>query len=147
MRRQVKMLLSVYRAIGMRGPVRQGLLAGMLTDHSRHTDPEAVDALVAPMTRPNRRAIARTVHSGILNRTDLACAVALVRCPTLMIATDDRGEWSPTECAETAAAMQNARSALLTGSRALPSLERPTELADLVTNFWAAQAADNDDAA
>jgi pimeloyl-ACP methyl ester carboxylesterase len=137
MRRQVRMLLPVYRAIGMRGPVRQGLLDGMLTDLTRRTDPEAVDALVAPMSRANRGAIARTVQSGILTRTDLAWAAARVRCPTLMIATDDRGEWSPSACAETTAAMKDARSAVLTGSRALPSLECPTELAALVTDFWA----------
>ena len=136
MLRQVRLLLPVYRAIGMRGPVRQGLLAGMLTDHSRHTDPGAIEALTGPMTRPNRKAIANTVHSGIVFRTDLAWAAALVRCPTLMIATDDRGEWSPTQCAETAAGMKDARSAVLTGSRALPSLECPTELAGLVTHFW-----------
>jgi len=53
-----------------------------------------------------------------------------------MIATDDRGEWSPTECAETASEMKNARAAVITGSRAIPSLERPTELAALVTDFW-----------
>jgi pimeloyl-ACP methyl ester carboxylesterase len=123
MRRQVRMLLPVYRTIGMRGPVRQGLLDGMLTDLTRRTDPEAVDALVAPMSRANRAAIAR------------------VSCPTLMIATDDRGEWSPAECAETTAAMKDARSAVLTGSRALPSLECPTELAALVTDFWAGHAA------
>jgi pimeloyl-ACP methyl ester carboxylesterase len=141
MRRQVRMLLPVYRAIGMRGPVRQGLLDGMLTDLTRRTDPEAVDALVAPMSRANRAAIARTVHSAVLNRTDLAWAAARVRCPTLMIATDDRGEWSPSECAEATAAMKDARSAVLTGSRALPSLECPTELAALVTDFWAGHAA------
>jgi pimeloyl-ACP methyl ester carboxylesterase len=121
----------------MRGPVRQGLLAGMLTDLTRRTDPEAVDALVAPMSRANRRAIARTVHSGILNRTDLAWAAARISCPTLMIATDDRGEWSPSECAETAATMTDGRSAAIVGSRALPSLECPAELAGLVTEFWA----------
>ena len=46
-------------------------------------------------------------------------------------------EWSPSECAETTAAMKDARSAALTRSRALPSLECPTELAALVTDFWA----------
>lgn len=137
LRRQVRMLLPVYRAIGMRGPVRHGLLDAMLTDLTRRTDPEAVDALIAPMSGANRGAIARTAHSGILGRTDLAWAAARVRCPTLMIATDDRGEWSPAECAQTAAAMKDARSAVLTGSRALPSLERPTELAALVADFWA----------
>jgi pimeloyl-ACP methyl ester carboxylesterase len=141
MRQQVRMLLPVYRAIGMRGPVRQGLLDGMLTDLTRRTDPEALDAIVAPMSRANRGAIARTVHSGILTRTDLAWAAARVRCPTLMIATDDRGEWSPAQCAQTTAAMKDARSAVLTGSRALPSLECPTELAALVTDFWAGPAA------
>jgi len=81
MRRQVRMLLPVYRAIGMRGPVRQGLLDGMLTDLARRTDPQAVDALIAPMSRANRGAIARTVHSGVLNRADLAWATARVTCP------------------------------------------------------------------
>jgi pimeloyl-ACP methyl ester carboxylesterase len=141
MRRQVRMLLPVYRAIGMRGPVRQGLLDGMLTDLTRRTDPQAIDALVAPMSKGNRAAIARTVHSGILNRTDLAWAAARVSCPTLMIATDDRGEWSPSECAQTAAAMKDARAVVLTRSRALPSLECPAELAALVTDFWAGHAA------
>lgn len=136
MRRQVRMLLPLYRAIGMRGPVRQGLLEGMLTDRARRTDPQAVDALIAPMSRANRGAIARTVHSGVLNRADLAWATTRVTCPTLMIATDDRGEWSPQECAETTSEMKDARAAVITRSRALPSLERPTELAALVTDFW-----------
>src|SRR5450756_1677940 len=92
MRRQVRMLLPVYRAIGMRGPVRQGLLDGMLTDLTRRTDPEAVDALVAPMSLGNRGAIARTVHSGVLKRTDLAWAAARVRCPTLMLYTSDAAD-------------------------------------------------------
>ena len=140
MRRQVKMLLPVYRAIGMRGPVRQGLLDGMLTDRTRRTDPEAVDAVVAPMSRTNRSAIARTVQSGVLNRTDLAWAAARVTCPTLMIATDDRGEWSPAECAAAAAVMKDARSAVLARSRALPSLECPAELAALIADFWVGPA-------
>jgi len=137
MRKQVRMLIPVYRAIGMRGPVRQGLLDGMLTDLTQRTDPEAVDALVAPMSRANRGAIARTVQSGILSRTDLAWAAARVTCPTLMIATDDRNEWSPSECAKTTATMKDARTAVLTGTCALPSLECPGELAALVTDFWA----------
>jgi len=136
MRRQVRVLLPVYRAIGMRGPVRRGLLEGMLTKRSQQSDPEAIDALVAPMARPNRKAIARTVHSGVLNRSDLTWATALVRCPTLMIATNDRGEWSPAQCAQTAAGMHQARCAVIEESRALPALERPTELAGLVTSFW-----------
>jgi pimeloyl-ACP methyl ester carboxylesterase len=137
LRRQVTMLLPVYRAIGMRGPVRRGLLAGMLTDGTRRTDPQARDAIVGPMSRPGRAPIARSVHSGILNRTDLRWAAARITCPTLMIATDDRGEWEPEECARTAAAMRDARSAVITGSRALPSLERPAEFAAVVTGFWA----------
>jgi len=77
------------------------------------------------------------VQSGILSRTDLAWAAARVTCPTLMIATDDRNEWSPSECAKTTATMKDARTAVLTGTYALPSLECPGELAALVTDFWA----------
>jgi pimeloyl-ACP methyl ester carboxylesterase len=51
-RRQVRMLLPAYRAIGMRGPVRPGLLDAMLTDLARRTDPQAVDALIAPCPEP-----------------------------------------------------------------------------------------------
>ena len=136
MRRQVRALLPAYRLIGIRGPVRKGLLNGMLTDQTRRIDTEAVDALVAPMARPDRGAIARSVRSGVLNRTDLTWATILITCPTLMVATDDRGEWAPAECAETAARMTDARSAVISGSRALPSLECPVELATIITDFW-----------
>jgi pimeloyl-ACP methyl ester carboxylesterase len=136
LRRQVQLLLPAYRAIGMRGPVRQGLLDSLLTEHTRATNPAAVDAIVAPMSRGSRRAIARTVRSAVLNRTDASWAAARLRCPTLMIATDDRGEWTPAAAAAAAAVMPATRSAVLTGSRALPSLECPGELADLVTGFW-----------
>ncbi|MEC5155790.1 pimeloyl-ACP methyl ester carboxylesterase [Cryobacterium sp. CAN_C3] len=135
-RRKVRMLLPAYRVIGMRGPVRQGLLDAMLTDLTRRTNPQAVDALIAPMSGTNRGAIAHTVHSGVVNRTDLAWATTRITCPTLMIATDDRGEWSPEECMQTTSEMKDARTAVITGSRALPSLERPAELAALVTDFW-----------
>ncbi len=144
MRRQVRLLLPVYRTIGMKGPVRRALLEGMLTEHSLRSDPKAVEALVGPMSRPNRRAIARTVHCGILNRRDLATAATLVRCPTLMIATDDRGEWTRDECAAASATMQDGHPAVLTRSRALPSLECPAELAHLVTDFWTAHPPVND---
>lgn len=136
MRRQVRLLLPVYRAIGMRGPVRKGVVDAMLTDRTRQSDPEAVASLVVPMSRPDRKAIARSVQSGILNRKDLRWATARISCPTLLIATDDRGEWTPAECAETAAAMTNARTAVITGSRSLPSLEQPSEFAELITDFW-----------
>lgn len=136
LRRQVRLLLPVYRVIGMRGPVRRGLLEGMLNDATRRSDSQAVAALVGPMSRVNRGAIARTVQSGVLNRTDLTWALARVVCPTLMVATEDRGEWSPAECTEATAAMRDARTAVITGSRALPSLERPAELAALVSDFW-----------
>ncbi len=136
MRRQVQVLLPAYRVIGMRGPVRQGLLNGMLTDLTRRTDPESVDALVTPMSGTNRGAIARSVHSGVLNRADLSWAVPRITCPTLMISTDDRGEWSPAECAETAAEMSCGRSAVISGSRGLPALECPAELAGVVADFW-----------
>jgi pimeloyl-ACP methyl ester carboxylesterase len=139
MRRQVRLLIPVYRAIGMRGPVRKGVVDAMLNDRARQADPEAVAALVTPMSRPNRRAIARSVQSGILNRADLSWATARITCPTLMIATDDRGEWTPAECAETVATMSNARSAVITGSRSLPSLEQPADFAQLVTDFWKSQ--------
>ncbi len=144
LRRQVRVLLPVYRAIGMRGPVRRGVLAGMLTEHSLQTDPQAVNAVVGPMSRPHRGAIARTVHSGILSRRDLASAATLVECPTLLFATDDRGEWTPQECAAATATMQDGHAAVLTRSRALPSLECPAELAHMVTEFWRTHPPVND---
>jgi pimeloyl-ACP methyl ester carboxylesterase len=135
-RRQVQMLIPAYRAIGMQGPVRRGLLEAMFTDVTRRSDPEAVAAVVTPMSRTNREAIARSARSGILNRTDLTWATARITCPTLMVATDDRGEWTAAECVQTAAKMNDARAAVITGSRSLPSLERPGELAPIITEFW-----------
>jgi pimeloyl-ACP methyl ester carboxylesterase len=135
-RRQVRLLVPVYRAIGMRRPVRAGLLKAMLTDDSRRSDPVAVDAVVRPMSRPGRRGTANAVRSGVLLRGDLRPLCGRVRCPTLMVATDDRGEWSPEECAEAVALTPNARGATISGSRSLPALERPAELTALIREFW-----------
>jgi hypothetical protein len=52
-----------------------------------------------------------------------------------MIATDDRGEWSPEECAQAAAQASNARAGVITAARSLPSLEDPKETASLISSF------------
>ena len=53
-----------------------------------------------------------------------------------MVASDDGGEWGPEECAETATSMHDARLAVITGTRMLPSLENPGILSDLITDLW-----------
>lgn len=68
-------------------------------------------------------------------KNDLTWATTDITCPTLMIATGDRGEWTAAECDQTAARMPNARSAVITGARSLSPLDRPAELAALVTGF------------
>jgi pimeloyl-ACP methyl ester carboxylesterase len=116
-------------------------------DRSVVQDPLDDGVPLMPVTQPAGGRPPPLVRAALAHRyrRDLAWAAALVRCPSLMIATDDRGEWTPAECAATAAAMTDARSAVITGPRGLPSLECPTELATVVTDFWAATGSDATD--
>ena len=75
--------------------------------------------------------------SFILDRVDVTGELGRIRVPSLFVASDDRGDWSP-EAARAAAALSPlARSVTISGARTLVPLEQPERLAAVITEFWA----------
>ncbi|MBY4127840.1 alpha/beta fold hydrolase [Rhodococcus fascians] len=140
LRRKVRMLLPLFRLVGLRGPVRSAIEDTIFTDHTRAHDPEAARLLRDAIGRAGRRATALAIETAILDRTDLVWAARALTCPTLFVTTDDRGEWTPEEARAVVATMANAREATVHGARVIPAWEQPEQLADIVTEFWTMRA-------
>jgi pimeloyl-ACP methyl ester carboxylesterase len=137
LRRRLRLLLPLFRAVGARGPVRSAILETLLTDASRANDPAAVELILGPLRRADREGMALAVETAIVNRTDLAGAAARIRRPVLFVTTDDRGEWTPERAREVAAGMTDAREVTVSGSRVLPAVEQPDALVAAIREFWA----------
>lgn len=88
------------------------------------------------MTSVTSKALARTVTSFIVNRTDSTHRLARIQAPTLLVAGDDRGEWPPEVMEAAGRRIPNARTTVISGARTLVQLERPDATAAAISDFW-----------
>lgn len=82
------------------------------------------------------RALARTITSFIVNRTDATHRLQRIQAPTLLITGDDRAEWSPAIMQAAARRIRHSRTAVVTGARTLVQVEQPGPTADAIERFW-----------
>jgi pimeloyl-ACP methyl ester carboxylesterase len=136
LRRRIRLLVPVMTVLGPVGPVRRPILEGLLTDESR-TDPQAIGVVIDALALAGRRSTARAVRSFLLNRVDITDLLPRIEAPSLFVAGDDRGDWSPEQAEQAAALAPFARTAVVAGSRTLVPVEQPAVLATLVRDFWA----------
>ena len=136
LRRRIRLLIPVLLTVGPIPPVQRAILEGMLTDESR-SDPQSVGVVADALALAGRRSTARAVRSFILNRVDITDLLPRIEAPSLFVAGDDRGDWTPEEAEAAAALAPFARAAVVHGSRTLVPIERPAELATLIREFWA----------
>ena len=92
--------------------------------------------ILASLRRPTRASLSRALGSFILNRVDVNTELADIVVPSLFVASDDRGDWSPADAAAAAARTPGARVATVTGARTLVPLEQPAAVAALLRTFW-----------
>ena len=135
LRRQITLLLPILRTAGPVGPVRTAILTAMLTDASRDRAPlrRMVEESLA---RPTRRSMALAVRSFILNRVDVTAELADLTVPSLFVASDDRGDWSPQDAKDSAAVAPCATAVTVERARTLVPLEQPEALASHIRRFW-----------
>ena len=58
--------------------------------------------------------------------------------PSLFIASDDRGDWSPGDAQRAAASSPHATAVTIAGARTLIPLEQPVAVAQAILAFWSA---------
>jgi len=135
LRTQINILLPILRTAGPIGPVRSAILTAMLTDASTDCDP-IHRAVTQSLQRPTRRSMALAVRSFILNRVDVTAELTDLTVPSLFIASDDRGDWTPEDARAAAALAPHAQAITIPEARTLIPLEQPEGVALHVRNFW-----------
>lgn len=135
LRRQIKMMLPILRTLGPVGPVRQAVVDAMLTEASA-AEPSVRGAVLESLGRPKRRSMALAVRSFILDRLDVTGEIGDICVPSLFVASDDRGDWSPEDAVAAAALTSHAEAVTIAAARTLVPLERPAALAAEVRRFW-----------
>lgn len=135
LRRRILLLRPVLRTVGAIGPVRGAILDGMLTEASQGNEVLRAKVLQG-LSRPSRASLSNAVGSFILNRTDVTGELDDICVPSLFVASDDRGDWSPEDAAAAARRTPRARVATVAGARTLVPLEQPSALAALLLDFW-----------
>ncbi|MCT9002059.1 alpha/beta fold hydrolase [Microbacterium memoriense] len=120
------------------GPIahlRHAVQDAQLTKSNRQN--AAMTSLIDDAMRgTSPKALARTVTSFIINRTDASHRLPRIHAPALLVTGDDRGEWSPDIMAEAAALIPDARTAVIPGARTLVQVEQPAATADAIEAFW-----------
>lgn len=102
-----------------------------------HQREAAMTALIdSSVTSVAPKALARTVTSFIINRTDATHRLPRISAPTLLLAGDDRGEWTPDMMAAAAQYIPLAQTAVIANSRTMLQVEQPRATAKAITQFW-----------
>jgi pimeloyl-ACP methyl ester carboxylesterase len=137
LRRKIAVLHPVLRLMGAVGPVRAAVISAMLTGASAAT-PGIRDVVVDSLDRPTRASMSHALRSFIIDRTDVTDRLSGIGVPSLFVASDDRGDWSPEDAQRAAASVPHATSVTITGARTLIPLEQPLAVAQAILAFWAA---------
>lgn len=135
LRKQINMLLPLLRIAGPVGPVRSGILDAMLTEASAAQE-QVRRVVTDSLARPTRRSMALAVRSFILNRVEVTAGLASLAVPSLFVASDDRGDWSPEDAHASATVAPDAEVVTIQGARTLIPLEQPVSLAEHLRLFW-----------
>src|SRR6187431_2405158 len=135
LRRKIGLLDPLLKVAGPVGPVRDAIVDAMLTDESAAT-PATRQVVLDGLRRPTKASMSLALRSFIIDRTDVTDRLADIRVPSLFIASDDRGDWSPADAQRAAALAPGAQTLTIAGSRTLIPLEQPALLAEAIIGFW-----------
>lgn len=135
-RRRLRALRPVLRVAG-RARFVAGLVAeAQLTDYSRAVDAEAIAIVRESLRRQSRRSISAALASFAIHREDLDEVLVRGSAPALLVATDDRGYWTPETVRATAQRRPGVRATTVSWSRMLVPVEQPAALSREIVGFW-----------
>ena len=135
LRRKIGVLHPLLRAAGPVGPVRDAIVDAMLTDESAST-PGIRQVVLESLLRPTKASMSLALRSFIIDRTDVTGRLTDIRVPSLFVASDDRGDWSPADAQRAASLAPGAQAVTIAGARTLIPLEQPERLAATIIGFW-----------
>ncbi len=135
-RLQFRLLLAVYRVVGMRRFLSSGIVDALLSPATRASDPGAVALVLDGLRTMERRGLANAMVSISIRRRDLTSRLAEVRCPTIFVTGSDLPDWVPDLAAAKSRLLANGSVAVISDTAYLTPLEAPEETVRIVRDLW-----------
>ena len=133
-------LVLAYRFLENAKFVEDGVVEVLLSARTRSENPAAVELVKDCLSNADPAALRNAIVSISLHRPDLSSQLPKVSAPTLFITGRDHTGWTPRQASDASRLLQHGSMAVVPDAAYLAPLERPAEVAQLVSQFWAAQA-------
>ena len=131
-----RMLLVVYRVVGMRDFLSGGIVDALLSPATRGNDPEAVALVLDGLRTMERPALANAMISISIRRPDLTPRLAAISCPTVFVTGTDHPEWTLDQAAGKVRLIADGSATAVPGTAYLTPLEAPAETVGIVRDLW-----------
>jgi pimeloyl-ACP methyl ester carboxylesterase len=125
---------SLVRSFGPR-PVL-GVLRRLQLAPASSADPALRDFIDDPTVRTSRASLANAIRSFVIDRHDITEQLDRIRIPTVMIASDQRKDWTGWMAIAAAQRIPAARVVNIAGARTQIQLERPNATIEAVITEW-----------
>ncbi|MET0773741.1 MAG: alpha/beta hydrolase [Candidatus Limnocylindrales bacterium] len=136
-RLQLRVLLAVYRIVGMVGFLSSGICDVLLSPRTRSSDPEAVALVLDGLRTRDRRGLANAMLSISLGRPDLTPRLSAIRCPTVFATGDAHAEWTPGQAEDKVRLLARGSAKAVPDTAYLTPLEAPEATIRIVQDLWA----------
>jgi pimeloyl-ACP methyl ester carboxylesterase len=136
-RHHIVPLVVAYALLGPARFIRSAVVDALLTPSIRAEVPRAEQLISNELRRADRRGLGIVMRSVMLGRPDLTGQLPHIAAPTLLMTGDDDAMWTAAKARAAAAWLPHGETAIIPGSRHMPALEAPDEVARLITAFWA----------
>ncbi len=136
-RRQVVLLLWLYRLAGPLRPLINLLVDALLGPRARTDDPEGAALVADAFRRADRRGMVAAIRGVSLGRPDLTPVLDRIATPTLLTTGEHDPMWTTTNARAAAAHLANGALVILPGAGHIgPLLQAAPAVVELVTAFW-----------
>jgi pimeloyl-ACP methyl ester carboxylesterase len=133
-----RVLLAVYRVIGMIDFLSNGIRDALLSPRTCANDPEAVALVLDCLHAMERPALANAMLSISLGRPDLSSRLGAIRCPTAFVTGSDHAEWTFDQAETSSRLLATGSATVIPDTAYLIPLEAPNETIRIVRELWGA---------
>ena len=133
-----RLMLAVYRVVGMVDYLSSGICEALLSKRTRSSDPEAVGLVLDSLRTMERRSLTNAMQSISLARPDLTPRLASVRCPTMFVTGSDHREWTGDQAEACSRLLARGSAAVVPDTAYLIPLEAPDATILHIRGFWSA---------
>ena len=135
-RRRIRLLVALYGLAGPSAPLRTAVVETLLAEHTRESDPRAVELVTAAFRNGDRTGMHRVMQSMMLRRRDLGHHLPRITMPALIVSGSEDPTFPSARGRSIAEQLAQGEALTIDGAGHLPPLERPQAFAAAVRSFW-----------